>query len=338
MTLWLVRAGKNGEQEESALTNNVAVIGWEELPDLSSITTRENLRELFEQTYPESKKNTTSNKVGQIWTFTNRIKKGDLVVLPLKHSSAVAVGVVKGPYSYRIDIAPNIRHTLPVDWLNTEIPRTAFDQDILYSLGAFMTVCQIQRNNAEERIRRVAFGKGTSSTTDTTPMGTDEEQIDIEQAARDQILDYINRKFKGHNLTRLIEAILEAEGYITMQSDPGPDGGVDILAGSGPMGFDSPRICVQVKSSQSPVDVTVFRALQGSLNSFNADRGLLVSWGGFTRSVLSEARRHYFSIRLWDSGEVIEALLKNYSVLPDTLQAELPLKRVWSLVQEEDAD
>lgn len=102
------------------------------------------------------------------------------------------------------------------------------------------------------------------------------------------------------------------------------------------MGFDSPRICVQVKSSQSPVDVTVFRNLQGILHSFGATQVLLVSWSGFNRSVLSEARLHYFTIRLWDSGDSIEALLKNYMALPDSLQAELPLKRVWSLVLEEE--
>lgn len=93
--------------------------------------------------------------------------------------------------------------------------------------------------------------------------------------ARDQILDNLNKKFKGHDLSRLVEAILQAQGYITKQFDPGPDEGIDILAGSGPMGFSSPRICVQVKSSQSPVDVTVLRNLLGELNSFGADQGLL---------------------------------------------------------------
>ena len=39
MTLWLVRAGKHGEREELALENDIAVIGWDELPDLSGIAT-----------------------------------------------------------------------------------------------------------------------------------------------------------------------------------------------------------------------------------------------------------------------------------------------------------
>ena len=35
-------------------------------------------------------------------------------------------------------------------------------------------------------------------------------------------------------------------------SPEGPDGGVDICVGKGPMGFDSPKLRVQVKSSDDP--------------------------------------------------------------------------------------
>ena len=40
-------------------------------------------------------------------------------------------------------------------------------------------------------------------------------------------------KFCGHNLVRLVEAILKAQGYVTTKSEPGKDNGIDILAGSG---------------------------------------------------------------------------------------------------------
>jgi restriction system protein len=119
-------------------------------------------------------------------------------------------------------------------------------------------------------------------------------------------------------------------------SKPGPDGGVDILAGSGAMGFGSPKICVQVKSSQQPVDVKELRNLQGVAKNFNADQALLVCWGGFKASVFEEARRSFFTIRLWDSGKLIEEVFKYYDRIPDALKAELPLKRIWALVVEED--
>ena len=37
-------------------------------------------------------------------------------------------------------------------------------------------------------------------------------------------------------------------------SPEGPDKGVDILAAPEPMGFGEPRVCVQVKSSNSALD------------------------------------------------------------------------------------
>ncbi len=37
MSVRLVRAGRRGEREEVALSNNIATIGWEELLDLSKI-------------------------------------------------------------------------------------------------------------------------------------------------------------------------------------------------------------------------------------------------------------------------------------------------------------
>lgn len=341
MSLWLVRAGRYGEQEESALQHNVAAIGWDDLPDLSSIKSKEELKDLYERVYPGNKKMALANEVGQLWTFINKIQVNDLIVLPLKLRYAIAIGRVMGPYQYRTDLSPNIYHARPVKCIKTDIPRTAFEQDLLYSFGAFMTVCQIQRDNAEERVLAILEGKKPPPPIpgrgEVEPSTEEEEPpTDVEQVARDQIVEYLNRKFKGHDLARIVDAVLQAQGYVTKRSEPGPDGGVDILAGAGPMGFDNPRLCVQVKSSQSPVDVTVLRNLLGSMKTFGADQGLLISWGGFNQAVLKEARQSFFTVRLWDSGDLLEAILKNYDSLPEALQAELPLKKLWGLVLEEE--
>jgi len=49
----------------------------------------------------------------------------------------------------------------------------------------------------------------------------------------------------------------------------------------------------------------------------------------------SIAGRLFFEIRLWDSGDLVDVLLENYERLPEDLKAELPLKRIWTLVPEE---
>jgi restriction system protein len=155
------------------------------------------------------------------------------------------------------------------------------------------------------------------------------------QAAHDQIVAHIQNRFKGHELAKLVDAILKADGWVTKLSPPGPDGGVDILAGRGSLGLDQPRLCAQVKSQTSPADVTVYRTLQGSMQTFKAEQGLLVCWGGFNKVVLTEAKQGHFSVRLWESRDVVEAIYRNYERLPAEIQAELPLKKVWMLVAEE---
>jgi restriction system protein len=244
-------------------------------------------------------------------------------------------------------VGNEFRHTRLVKWIRPDIPRTAFSQDLLYSFGAFLTVCRISRNDAERRIAAVLEGKP-----DFVPLSelerpskpsavvtTDEvATTDLAQAAHDQIVAQIQSRFIGHALARLVDAILNAEGWVTKLSPPGADGGVDILAGRGSLGLDQPRLCVQVKSQSSPADVTVYRTLQGSMQSFKAEQGLLVCWGGFNKVVLAEAKQGHFSVRLWESRNVVEAIYRNYERLPAEIQAELPLKRVWMLVPPEPED
>lgn len=120
-----------------------------------------------------------------------------------------------------------------------------------------------------------------------------------------------------------------------MRLPPGKDGGVDILAGRGSLGLDSPRLCVQVKSGSETSDVNVLRALQGTMHNVKADNGLLVSWGGVTQDVDREARQSYFTVRIWRSSDLIDAALRNYERLSGEIRNDLPLKRTWTLVLED---
>ena len=210
-----------------------------------------------------------------------------------------------------------------------------------------MTVCRISRNSAEQRVAAVAEGKpdpGPSVSIDTqarqVPSMAEESEgpPDLSQFAHDQIVAHIQTRFSGHALAKLVNAVLLADGWVTEPSPSGADGGVDILAGRGSLGLDEPRLCVQVKSQNSPADVTVYRTLQGTMQTFNPRQGLLVCWGGFNKVVLREARTGHFSVRLWDSGDLVKAIYRTYERLSAEVQAELPLKQAWMLVGEGSPD
>jgi restriction system protein len=208
-----------------------------------------------------------------------------------------------------------------------------------------LTVCNIARNDAERRILAVLQGKadpgflGESNKNIKTPLAPAVEEesspADFAELANDQIVAHIQSRFSGHALARLVDAVLQAEGWATKISPAGPDGGVDILGGRGSLGLDQPRLCVQVKSQASPCDVTVYRTLQGAMQSFKAEQGLLVCWGGFNRAVQAESKQSYFSVRLWDSRDLVDIIYRNYERLPAEIKSELPLKRVWMLVLDE---
>jgi restriction system protein len=337
MALWMVRAGQYGENENFALENGVAVIGWDDPPNLCAAKSFEEIKNLLVNKRPDISPKTLPNFSGQIWAFVGRIQIGDFVALPLKTRSAVALGKVTGECNYNPDFPVEAKHFRKVDWIRNDVPRDQFRQDLLYSLGAFMTVCQIKRNNAESRVQAMLDGSIDPYLEKKAQEVEVEEEIEIniQEYAQDQIRSYIGANYKGHELTRLVTSLLKAQGYKTFMSPPGPDGGVDIVAGRGALGFDKPRLCVQVKSGATPVDVSAFRELQGVMKNFGAEQGLFVSWSGFKETVHREARVLYFEIRLWDADKLVNAIFENYEKLPEEIQTELPLKRIWALVQEE---
>jgi restriction system protein len=345
MALWMVRAGRQGEHESRFFAENRIYVTWRETKDdLHGVRDKKELREVLTALYPSFSKAKISNHVGQIGAFLFSMEPGDLVIVPRKGKAAMAIGKIEGPYEFHPDAEMPYRHSRRVTWLNLDVPRGAFDQDLLFSLGAIMTICEISRNDAERRVREMVAsgyrsmpGGGPA----VSPMdGTEEaaEFVDLERLARDQIAKVIIRRFKGHDMTRLVDALLKAQGYTTFISPPGPDKGIDILAAPGPLGFGRPRICVQVKSQESPVDTPTLNQLIGSMQNVHANQGLLVAWGGFKTSVDREVATQFFRVRLWDSDALMDQLLDHYDKLDEDLRTELPLKRVWTLAAQEEED
>ncbi len=344
--VWVLRHGRHGEGEDAALSGKCAVIGFDEFPDLAKFGSPEQLVEFHQrQIQPGVAEARSRVRAQQLWAFKALIKVGDIIALPLKsRPGQIAFGKVTGPFRFR-EILGASHHTRDVEWTHPGVPRSTFRQDLLHSFGSLLTVCRVQRNNAERRVQEALAGHpdpgppaATTSAAEATSEAADEgsSHIDLEQAASDEIVAFIRARFRDHDMARLVDAILQAQGFQTLRSSPGPDGGADILAGSGPLGLDAPFLCVQVKATEGPTDVKVFRELAGTMSHFKATQGLLVSWGGFTQAVVREARQESFKIRLWDQSDLVKASFLHYDKLDPDLQAELPLKRVWVLVREDE--
>ena len=343
MAIWLTRAGSHGEYEQKFIQENRVYLTWDGLGvDLAKLTERPQLVAEMSARYPDTKPKAILNWASQVWPFAHEIKTGDLVVLPLKSQPAIQIGEVTGDYHYEPGGPDPYFHWRPVKWIGEAIPRSHFGQDLLYTFGAFMTICRVQRNNAEQRIAAMRANgwkpETIKATTKAAAQLTDEatEDTNLEELARDQIAQLISARFKGHGLTRLVEGILKAQGYTTYRSPEGADGGADILAGTGPLGFGSPRLCVEVKSESNPIDRPTVDKLLGAVSKFQADEGLFVSWGGFKGNVQKELAPSFFRVRLWTQKELLEQLFALYDHLDEELKAELPLKRVWMVAAQEE--
>lgn len=99
-----------------------------------------------------------------------------------------------------------------------------------------------------------------------------------------------SRAKPNQDLQDLVAGLLRGMGYHVAWIAPlGPDKGIDIVAGTDPLGVTGPRIKVQVKRHQERMAVDAVRSFIAVLG--DNDIGVYVAAGGFTKNAEDEARR-----------------------------------------------
>ena len=153
MTLWVVKGGRGGLREERFVSRSVVGIGWGEVGDLSRYPDRDALRAAYRGAHPERSDAHVTTQAAQLWAFGHRMEVGDTVVVPFMGQRVIAIGEIAGPYRWVADGDADMPHIREVTWHVTDLPRAAFDPDLLYSFGGSVTVCSVTRNDAESRVR-----------------------------------------------------------------------------------------------------------------------------------------------------------------------------------------
>lgn len=340
---WLVRGSKNFAFDNWMLDNGYTAVDFHEVGDLSAASDLPAMRALLSPLMPDKSEKAVGNYAAQLNAFANRISIGDIVVLPLKNVGRLAFGVVTGEYEF-LPGTGILNHVRAVEWKRPDVARTAINQDLLYSLGAFSTVVQISRNDAAYRLGHVMRGAetdpGARAGVSLVVPKSDDDVVDTDEAiasngqdiirySRDRILTLIKEQFSGHALQDLVAEILRAEGMTCKVPPKGADGGIDIIAGSGVLGISAPTIIVQVKSQPSRVGSEVLDQLGGVVGQHQADHGLLVAMGGLTAQAQAKVDAQRLRVAVWDAEELVDRLLKHYEVLPDGIKETIPLRRAW---------
>ena len=65
---WLIRAGKHGEDEDFNLDRGLATVGWNELPDLRSVSSLVEMKRLVREADPDANERSVSVQANQLWS------------------------------------------------------------------------------------------------------------------------------------------------------------------------------------------------------------------------------------------------------------------------------
>ena len=155
VTLWVVKGGRGGIREERFLLRGVIGIGWAEVGDLRQYPDRDALKAAYRAAHPDRSDGHVTTQAAQLWAFGRRMEIGDPVVVPFLGQPVIAIGEVTGAYRWEADGDPDMPHLRDVTWHATDLPRIAFDPDLLYSFGGSVTICSVTRNRSESRIRTI---------------------------------------------------------------------------------------------------------------------------------------------------------------------------------------
>lgn len=323
LTLWGIHGGKTGDADSLFLQKGFLALGWAKVADLGKLPAdREAFKDVVATAYPEKKPGAIPNNAGQLFRFVHEMAAGDFVVYPSKQDRQIHIGRVDGPYRY--DPSPEVGypHLRPVKWVKA-LPRTHFSQGALYEVGSAMSFFQV-KNYAEEFLAAL---KGQQA---MVPVAKDETVAPVAEAieitTRDFILKRLAEELKGHPLSEFVAHLLSTMGYRTRVSPEGPDGGIDIIAHRGELGFEPPIIKVQVKSGEGSVGDPVVSALYGKVGS--GEYGLVVSLGRFTNQAASFARSKS-NLRLIDGDDLVKLILEHYDQFDSRYKVLLPLRRVF---------
>ena len=149
--VWLFRAGSDGEDEEAWLDGDLAFLGFREVGDLTGCSNQDDVRNRVVVAFPGAEAQRITNFTTQLRQFAVDARPADLVVMPRKHQSVVAIGRIAGPY-VRAEVDGRQRHTRAVVWEQPDLPKERLDTDLVKKLGFAGTVCRLGGHEQANRI------------------------------------------------------------------------------------------------------------------------------------------------------------------------------------------
>lgn len=321
---WIIRAGEGAYLADKFAKGFVA-IGWGDLGDLTKVQTMDEIREKYLASGLEDTKakGAASNDIAMIYKFRRGIKVGDWVVTYNREKRVYLLGKVKSDYLFNPTLVDSDHpHVREVNW-DYNISRDALKPTSKNSFG-LATLVSVREDVLEDLL--AVAGKPAESVAQVSEE-SEEEDINLVFDARERIKDKII-KLSEHQLPELVAAILRAMSFKTRISPKGADRGCDIFASPDGLGFQEPRIKVEVKHKpNTPIGAPDLRSFITTLR--DRDNGLYVSSGGFTKEAKYEAERASIPVTLVDLDVLANLVIERYSKFDLEGQILLPLVKIY---------
>ena len=209
--LWVVRGGRDGRFEETAVKENKMALGWEQVRDLGEIGNRDAILEQLKEKYPDASDRTCDRWARQLYRFVNEIRAGDTVVMPCKGKDHVFIGEVNGEYVFDPDVDLGFVHMRPVNWNKEPVPQDVFGKDLVSSFKSQGTVFEVSRNDALNRVRAV-LEDGSDPGSQGSAANFD--WIPFYEAVADRLLDFRYARDK------LLEKIFAIKSRVNRENIP----------------------------------------------------------------------------------------------------------------------
>ena len=153
MAVWVIRAGRMGENEKFALKNGVYSVGPCVNQSVCDFVDRKALKSFI----PER-----PSLADELWRFAHKMEVEEMIVMPLRGTKKVAVGRIVGKYLYCYVDRPDesrapLPHTRKVEWLIKSIPLEIFDEDLQKSFkNSVRNVVKVNEDkHPEERVQQI---------------------------------------------------------------------------------------------------------------------------------------------------------------------------------------
>lgn len=332
---WMVRAQRGGRLVDRFQEEAIVSIGWGDLGSLEKLDSREAVAARVAQQWPNWHPQKVRMIAGQLYRFCHEIQLGDRIVTYAPSRRIYLIGSIVGEYRFDPNAEEGSANLRNVTW-DGEVSRDLLSVATKNSLGAISTLFLLPERAAADLERALAKPETASepeavdmTIPQASPADEEEEEElfkDIQARAIEFIKDQVMR-LDWEEMQELVAGLLRAMGYKTRVSPAGADRGKDIVASPDGLGFEAPRIVIEVKHRGQAMGAPEIRSFLGGRHS--DDKGLYVSTGGFTKDAQYEAERANIPLTLMGIDELVETLLDHYENLDIETKQILPLKRLY---------